>query len=282
MTAARKVSGQLMNWQFLITIIPVAAGVLLGAFAKEIGVFMQVSRDDKRLLKRVLFHQLNLWWELWRSDYGYMLSVFDEELSAALRRLGAPTEQTTGIVDSVRPQVITLFTEAKMTSPQEIFDQYQEAVKQLAEADPVTAYEINFRFSGDSREKMNELLERMREMEAAAGKPPSDKMVIDHLFARLHEVSNREMIARLEDDLLLIARRLGWRTRREVRRQIKEAPGHIRKNVQQIVDQIFTQITHLHSEGRLPPGQSAPPSEIKQSHSVEELPAGQQKEETSV
>lgn len=257
-----------MNWQFLITIIPVAVGVLLGAFVKEIGVFMQVSREDKRFLKRVLFHQLNLWWELWRSDYGYMLSVFDEELSAALQRLGAPPEQTIGLVDSVRPQVITLFTEAKMTSPQEIFDQYQEAVKQLAEVDPVTAHEINFRFSGGLREKIDELVERMREMEAAAGKPPTDKAFSDRLFTRLYDVSNRELIARLEDDLLFIARCLGWRTRRDIRRQIKEMPGHVRKNVQQIVEQMFAQIASLLSEGQQSPGQSAPPSESKQGHSV--------------
>jgi hypothetical protein len=250
-----------MDWQFLISIIPVAAGVLLGAFAKEIGVFMQVGREDKRLLKRVLFHQLNLWWELWRSDYGYTLSLVDEEFSAALRRLGASPEQTTGLFHSAKPQIITLFTEAKMTSPQEIFEQYQEAVKELAEVDPVTAYQINFRFSGGLREKLDELVERAREMEDAADKPPTDKIIIDRLFTRLHEASNRELIARLEDDMLHVARRVGWRTRRDIRRTIKEMPGRVRKDVQELVEQMLAQIASLMAEVRSPSEQSQPPSE---------------------
>lgn len=271
-----------MDWQFLIPMIPVAVGVFLGAFAKEIGVFMQVSRDDKRLLKRVLFHQLNLWWELWRSDYGHTLSVFDEELSAALQRLGAPPEQTTGLVDSVKPQVITLFTEAKMTSPQEIFDQYQEAVKQLAEVDPVTAYEINFRFSGGWREKMDELVERMQEMEGAASKPPTDKTVIDRLFTRLYETSNRELIVRLEDDLLFVAQRVGWRTRRNIRQKIKDMPGRVRKDVRQIVEQMFAQITSLLSEAQQSSRQSPQPLESKEGFSREEMPAEHRKDRTLV
>lgn len=250
-----------MDWQFLIPIIPVAVGIFLGAFAKEIGVFIQVGREDNRLLKRVLFHQLNLWWELWRSDYGYTLSLFDEEFSAALRRLGASPEQTTGLFDSAKPQAITLFNEAKLTSPQEIFEQYQEAIKELAGVDPVTAYQINFRFSGGLREKLDELVERAREMEDAADKPPTDKIIIDRLFTRLHESSNRELIARIEDDMLHVARRVGWRTRRDIRREVKEMPSRVRKDVQELVEQMLAQITRLMAEVQPPSGQSPPPSE---------------------
>jgi hypothetical protein len=86
----------------LIPVIPTAAGVLLGAYATQIGVFMKNSREDKCVLKRVLFHQLNLWLELWRSDFGLLISLFIEELGAALRRLGAAPEQIVGLPDSLR------------------------------------------------------------------------------------------------------------------------------------------------------------------------------------
>jgi len=169
-----------------------------------------------------------------------------------------------------------------MTSPQEIFDQYQESVKQLAEADPVAAYEINFRFSGALRDKIDELVERMREMEGASDKPPTDKTVIDRLFTRLYETSNRELIARLEDDLLFIARRVGWRTRRAIRQKIKEMPGRVRKDVQQIVEQMLAQIASLLSEGQPSSGQSPQPLENKQGLSGEKIPAGHRKDRTLV
>lgn len=248
-----------MNWQILISIIPVAVGVFLGAFAREIGVFLQINREDKRILKRVLFHQLNLWSELWRSDFSFVLSLFSEEFGAALLRQGATPEQTTGLFDSVKPQIIALLSEAKVASPQKLFEQYRQVVKQLAEVEPITAYQINFRFSGELKEKISEMVNRAVEMEDATDKPPTDKIIIDRLFAHLVETSNRELIARLEGDLLRVAKLIGWRTRRNAERDIKDMSSYIRLDVQQIVEQMIAQLMHLMAEGQQTPEQPTQP-----------------------
>lgn len=249
-----------MNWQVLIPIISAALGVLLGAFAREIGVVLQIGREDKRVLKRVLFHQLELWWELNRSDFGLLFSLLNEEIGEALGRRGATPEQTRALFEGMKSQFVTIFAGSKLFDFEKLFDDYQTTVKDLAGVAPVTAYRINRRFRGDFRETINELIGRAQEMEDAVGKAPLDQAFIDRWVTDLAETSLREMISRLEEDLLNVARLVGWGTGREVRKRVKRIKSDIRDDVRDAAERILEGLVRLQAEGRLPEEPPSPPS----------------------
>lgn len=253
-----------MDWEVLIPIVSAALGVLLGAFARELGVVVQIGREDKRVLKRVLFRQLDLWGELWRADFGLLVTLFNEEMAEALRRRGANPEQARAALEGVRPQLVTMFAETKPLDLKKLFDDYQETVKDLAGVAPVTAFRINRRFRGDFRETFNKLIGRAQEVEAAAGKAPLDQAFVERWVTDLSETSLREMIRRLEEDQLEIARLVGWGTGRDVRRRVKRMQADTREDVREAVEKLLGGLVRLQAEGGLPA--QAPPPEPPASH----------------
>ncbi|MDQ3818168.1 MAG: hypothetical protein M3362_10800 [Acidobacteriota bacterium] len=244
-----------MDWK---TLISTAVGILLGAFAREIGIFLQTSREEKCILNGVLFHQLNIWWELWRSDLRFMFSLFKEEFVEELRRRGESPGQIAEQFEHFKPQILNLLREANPASPQKLFDDYREAVKGLADVAPVLAHRINLTFVENFDEKIKDLIERSRQLDEAAGSPEGGE-IVDRLFTNLTDDATRELIVRLERDLLHVAWLAGWRVWLDARRQIKDVPGYMRENVHEIVRQMLAHLENLLAEHHAGFGSQRPP-----------------------
>ena len=55
-----------LDQKVYIPVIAALVGAFVGAFIKEIGTAYQVHREDQRVLKRCLYNQLELWFEILR------------------------------------------------------------------------------------------------------------------------------------------------------------------------------------------------------------------------
>lgn len=231
-----------MNLTIFISLL---TGALVGALAKEVNVWLEQYRTDKRALKLVLYYQLDFWFELWRSDLGLLMRLFAEEMQAAFLRLGATPEQVTFMSAQVQSQVIALLTEARITEPQARFDRYAAAVEALAAVDPLTAYELSFRYTGEAGTKIAELISRAREMEEATEQAATDAPIIDELFTQMAAISNRELITSLERDIRRVARRVSWRTWYGARRVISGMEAKQRAQTRDVVEAMLAKLLTL-------------------------------------
>lgn len=237
-----------MNYQIYVPVIAALAGALIGIVGREFGVIVQNYREDKRVLKMVLFNQLDLWVEMWRTNFSFIVSSFTEEFEVALLKRGANPDQVKGLFDNLNPQLITLLGTVKIVDLQKLFDRFTEAINKLAEVDPIVAFEMNMRNTEELKEKFSELLRQAEEIDHADEKPIEDKMVLDRLVSDLHDTSNRELISSLEKDILLVSRKIGPLTWFKAWRMTKSMEGRMRESTKKSAERLIDSMVLIFSE----------------------------------
>src|SRR5262245_40841527 len=124
-----------MTLQTYIALVTAFGGIVLGFLMGQLGDYLRANRDDKRVLKQVLFNQLDLWVELKRADVETLVSLLVEKLQQALLKRGVPPDQVNAMSAISLTPLVGLLKEMKLAAPERIKERYQESVHQLAKID---------------------------------------------------------------------------------------------------------------------------------------------------
>lgn len=196
---------------------------------------LQLRREARRMLNRVLFHQLELVYRLKQSKLEPVL----DEVERALRTR-FPSEDVSALRTIFSSPVILAALREMLDIPAQIADQYQDAIEAVAEVDPILAY----RLSGHDaitkhRVFVERYLEALRSSAIAAGhQVPSQ--VANFMKDFLEKTVQADAIDGLEQDAMMVATALGWRVRRKARERLSKPvlrdPNELSEKIQELVD----------------------------------------------
>src|SRR5687767_1574425 len=103
-----------MTRQILITLLTAFGGIILGFLLSQLGDYLRATREDKRVLKQVLFNQLDIWVEMKKADVETLLPMLLDKFQRGLLKRGAqPTEVNAMFAIALTP-LIDLFRSLKL------------------------------------------------------------------------------------------------------------------------------------------------------------------------
>jgi len=70
--------------QTYIALLTALGGIVLGFLLGQVGDYLRATREDKRLLKQVLFNQLDIWVEIKRADVETLVPLLVGKFQQAL------------------------------------------------------------------------------------------------------------------------------------------------------------------------------------------------------
>jgi hypothetical protein len=128
-----------MSLQILVPIIAALAGAGLAAFAGELRHYVESSRDRRKALNRVLWCQLDLWYEVKRADIGDGLDIVFSKLAT---RLGVDIAAIASV--ETRSKLAQILADNfALRKSLELDKKYADAVETLAAYEPVLAYQLS-------------------------------------------------------------------------------------------------------------------------------------------
>jgi uncharacterized protein YpbB len=130
--------------QTYIAVLTAFGGIILGFLMGQLGDYLRATREDKRVLRQVLFNQLDLWVELKRSDVETFVPILIEKFQQALLRRGAQQHQVNAMFDISLAPLIGLLKEMKLSDPERIKERYQESVNHLAQIEPIACLSVEW------------------------------------------------------------------------------------------------------------------------------------------
>ena len=133
-----------MASQIYITLLTAFGGIILGFVMGQLADYLRANREDKRVLKQLLFNQLDLWVEMKRADVETLVPMLVQKFQQALLKRGAQQDQVKAMFDVSLTPLILLLKQIKLAAPEKIKDRYQESVNQLAKVDPLLAYQLRW------------------------------------------------------------------------------------------------------------------------------------------
>ena len=247
-----------------IPVIAALAGAFIGAFIKELSSFYQIRREDKRTLKKVLFNQLDIWYEVRRLYYAPVLTLVFKKLSERFSQEGIPYEVIYSQLEQARPQFVALFRQVKIGEPEKLQPRYQDAVNELAKVDPILA----FRISGKAEiEGSLNKLDALADKAAEVSINEADLEATNNLMEQLEPVYEEAVVLRtltsLEEDIWRVSRRIGiitcfralWSIHKVKTRMIAEKDPEGDK----IIDVVAAQIIEMSNKHNTTPPQ--PPTQ---------------------
>lgn len=197
--------------QIYIPVIAALLGTLVGALLKEAGTYFQGYREDKRMLRRVLFNQMDLWLAFRATESSWLISVILEELKNEFIKMGATPEQVDKFqMKDLRP-VITLLRSANIGAPEKIMERYQQSVNDIAQIDPILAFTINNR--PEIKISYEHLIEEAIKVEKRDFTLESDNEVLQVLMTANEDKIYQRTIKLIEADMNCVARKIHFWTK---------------------------------------------------------------------
>jgi hypothetical protein len=201
-----------------IPVIAALAGAAVGGAIAEARSWIQIVRDQRRTLNRVLYAQLDVWQTVLRADPDAALEVLPRIMSKATQipepAVRAIYDTMPGFADLIRG----LLDEAV---PANLEKRYQDAVDQLADVFPVLAYRLSGRPEITSVAKswssrINDSLTKMSVTD-------QDKALAGSLAPRVEREIRADLLKDLEEDINEVAGKLGRRALRDTRQALSKA-----------------------------------------------------------
>lgn len=199
-----------------VAVVAALAGAGAAAFTGAVKYYVDLGRERRKALNRVLWCQLDLWYELKRFDAA---GAFEVIAPALAQRLGIPETQHPS-KETVAAVGETLAETFLNTRSPDLDQKYAGAVEELAFFEPVLAHSVSERtalqhYREQTKNYMNILTLRLN-TEA----PDADVMTRFMVFMQTEmRQSVLEIITR---DINAVAGRLNRSTRRQVRSAMKD------------------------------------------------------------
>lgn len=231
-----------MATQTYIALVTAFGGIVLGFLMGQLGDYLRATREDKRVLKQVLFNQLDLWVEMKRADVETLVPMLIEKFQQALLKRGARQDQVNAMFDVSLTPLIGLLKEIRLTSPQRMGERYQESVNQLAKIDPLLAYQLSGRPQVDFNETVDAFIEKAIELEGEKAQIPSTTNVVSYFSNFIKGYGQRRMLTNMENDIVDVARKISYlyafRTRRVIRMLTVALAEDTEKYIDQFLDSL--------------------------------------------
>ena len=197
------------------TVVIALAGAFVGGFIAELRSWLQIRRDTRRTLRRVLYQQLEVRDAVIRANPLTFLDAFGSVLAKRYRvnPAAAKTElRRHGFFEAAFTQLVSARIGHELES------KYEAAVDSLGEIDPLLA----FRLAGKAA--LTRYRERMEAYTAAVVPTPSpnDQAVLDALRPLLDDTVYTKTIQILEEDILDVAGSLGRTIKRSTLRLLEK------------------------------------------------------------
>lgn len=249
-----------MEGQIYITILTGFGGIILGFLLTQLGNYLQSYREDKRVLKQVLFNQLDIWVEMKRADVETVVPLLIEKFRAALLKRGAQAEQVDKMMSVPLAPLVTLIRSLKLASPENLKNRYQESVNQLAKVDPLLAYQLSGKPQTDFNEVIDTFIARAVEQEGKQIEEVSSDETISFYTSFIRGYSQQKILSGMEKDILAVAGKIGYLMRFRTRRRIHELTVKLSEEAENYIDQFLDSLIQ-HVVHNPPP--IAPPNKPK-------------------
>jgi hypothetical protein len=187
----------------LIVLLSGLAGAVIGAFSQHLGFFFQTYREDKRVLKKVLYNQLDLWRELRIADVSTLYPLLQKGYADELVRRGAPSEAVHSALEGLPSILIPIIKSLKIGDPDKILPRYQAAVDELALIAPLLAHQLSGKIQGDFREAFDQLQTSLEVDDREAYAP-----LLNQLSSESEDTLLRKSLASVTKDIYRVARRI--------------------------------------------------------------------------
>src|SRR5207253_5917473 len=92
-------SNNVMLVQTYIALLTAFGGIILGFVMGQLADYLRANREDKRVLKQLLFNQLDLWVEMKRADVETLVPMLVQKFQQALLKRGAQQDQVKAMFD---------------------------------------------------------------------------------------------------------------------------------------------------------------------------------------
>lgn len=238
-----------------VTLLTAFGGIVLGFVMSQISDYLRTNRDDKRVLKQVLFNQLDLWVEIKRADVEPVVPVLIEKFQQALLKRGASQDQVNGLFNIPLTPLIDLLKQMKLVTPERIKERYQESVNQLASIDPLLAYQLSGRPQTDFNETVDAFIEKAAELEGSRVRMPDTASAVTYFSSFIKNYGQQRTLTTMEDDIVDVARKISYlyafRTRRRIRRLTVVLAEEAEKYIDQFLDSL---IKYVATQPQIDPG----------------------------
>jgi len=232
-----------MQSQVYITLLTAFSGIILGFLLTQVGNYLQSYREDKRVLKQVLFNQLDIWVEMKKADVETLVPLLIEKFRAALLKRGAQADQVDNMMSVPLAPLITLIKSLKLASPENLKDRYQESVNQLAKVDPLLAYQLSGKPQTDFNEVIDTFIGRTVEFEGKKIEEVSSDQTISFFTSFIREYSQQKILSGMEKDILAVAGRISYLTRFRTRRRLNELTLKLSEGAEDYIGKFLDSLT---------------------------------------
>lgn len=221
-----------------LPILGVAIGWGLSEFSKSI----LDRKNDKRKFKKLLFNLLELRWLLKREvNLIQDISVYLEKLKSKLEiEFG---KESNGELDFFKP-IITEILKEKIVDPVKIKlmeSNLDITILELSEIYPVFAYELSDRYK--IKEKLEKADKYFEEVSSYIENFPID--IKEWIQPKLSE----ELIDELDKYILAIARKIGWRTKKNIKNKLRPFSNNNDEEMDKLIDEYIERIKPIVNNG---------------------------------
>jgi CRISPR/Cas system CSM-associated protein Csm2 small subunit len=240
--------------QTYIALLTAFGGIILGFVMGHLADYLRATREDKRVLKQVLFNQLYLWVEMKRADVETLVPILVEKFQQALLKRGAQQDQVNAMFNISLTPLIGLLKEMKLAAPERMKERYQESVNQLARVDPLLAYQLSGRPQTDFDETVDAFIEKATEIEGEKAKMPSTTNAVAYFSSFIKGYGQRRTLSNMETDIIDVARKISYlcafRTRKAIRMLTVRLAEEAEKYIDQFLDSL---VMHVATQGPIDP-----------------------------
>ncbi|WP_274882984.1 hypothetical protein [Vibrio harveyi] len=208
----------------MTSIISVALGAFLGSLISFIAFHYKERKAEKEKLNHSLFRLLSVWQNLSMSQF-IVSDSYAEAIVAGLKRK-YPNEV---IPDNLAAEMSKGIMEcAPIGKQSELYDKYHDSIESLAQIDPILAFKLS------TNRVLVEYLKLLHDI-------PADNVEAQAFLSSFKSFTNKESLADLEQDLLIISKRISRITAKEVKQKIEK----IRKRMLSIPESDIDQYINL-------------------------------------
>ena len=226
--------------QILAAIIAFS-GVMLGLFWNQFFAWRRHKREQKAKLNFLLFNLLELYFFFNRNNYSAHIKIYLSKMEEKLGQI--PPQEKPQIESFILNLVKERFDDLSGDEIDNLSDNYENAVKEVAQINPFLAY----RLSGQSKRMSNldaihDYFDSFKELMTNN----SDVQILDNIKSQLaNENFMSEAIEDIKDSVLEVSQAIGVLKHREAKKFFKDQEVRLKKEMNNEVGELVDKIVDI-------------------------------------
>ncbi len=225
------------------------ASTAIGWGLNQIGQWIRVRSEDKKILKHALYYLLEVHNVLLRTDFDAFLKKMKNKMLLII-----PSEEFTPQVDAFLTTTLSAFAknlilENMLNDLKKLETGYESAIHNLATVDPFIAYRLGGKTS--TYEKLEQLPGQLSKL---AEPFPNDKENFDAGIKQVVDILRpdltNESVEALEDDIIDIAWKINPVIWWKMKGRLKKYRQNNDKEMDKYIDSLFTKFESLFKSGQ--------------------------------